>query len=107
MVLDDGPSKDEEHEKHNASAEQDLVALDHSLSLILILFHDVAREDRRKSDSENVLEDAVEGRCGVLGELWHAAYNDACSNRHDGCAEEEEEPRQQCEKLLLEGERKG
>ena len=61
MVLDDSSGKDKENEKHNTSVQQDSVALDHSLSLALILLHDVPGKDWRESVPKNAVEDALEG----------------------------------------------
>ena len=60
-MLDDSSGDDEANGNHNKSVNQELVAFDHSLSLALILLHDVPGKDWRESVPKNAVEDALEG----------------------------------------------
>ena len=77
--------------------------MNHTFSLALVLFHDGASQDRRDSQSQNVLADAVEGARRILCELGYTSNDDALSNRHDSSSGEEKEPHQSSEAFVFEG----
>ena len=96
MPVHNGASYSVEKDKHESGVEQNTVSLNHSFTLVLVGTHNLPRDNRSQSECSNVLEDAVEGRCGVLRELRNRTQQDAATDGHDAGAKEEEEPVQDC-----------
>ena len=92
VVFDDGTGQDEQNEKDDTGKEQELVALDHSLSLVLVLLHDVTRKYWSQRKPKYVLEDAVESGCRILSELRDTADDYTCSYWHDSRSRKEKQP---------------